>query len=573
MVIHTDKLRWLFWLRWKMFTRSFTRGAGRVSRIIGTVLLLLFGLPFMGAIAVGTFFAYRLLPAPANSEILFLVLTGVYLLWIALPLLEFSVNEGLDVSKLALFPLTRAELMISLVFSTLLDIPTLGLFILFAAVVAGWSFSLPLGLMAFLVMLLFYIQVVAVSQLVLALLMRTLQSRRFRDLSIIIIALFSSSCYLIQQVVIRGLGTTNIRESLQHATISPYLQWLPPGMAARAIQQAYIGNWGISFVWLLALALVSMVLLYLWQLIVENGLSSASSEGSVRTRRRRTTRSAQAIGVGTDIASASSSQTSVPRMGWLERILASQAFTIAIKDVKYFRRDPQLQAVLVSSISSIFFFIVITFVDTGNSTRFFAGSWLVLASPAFIFFSLYAFASNVLGLERQSLTTLFLFPIEPKQILWGKNLVVFVLGTVEMCILVLLSAFTSHAWNFVLPALVVGFAGIGVVLGCGNFTSVFFPQRMRQFRRGMQTAANQSTETGFLRAVMSLAALIVTAIILLPVVMALLLPLLFSAQWIWSISIPASLVYGVAFYYVVTALVAPRMFSRIPEILAVVARE
>jgi hypothetical protein len=89
----------------------------------------------------------------------------------------------------------------------------------------------------------------------------------------------------------------------------------------------------------------------------------------------------------------------------------------------------------------------------------------------------------------------------------------------------------------------------------------------------MQTTANQSTESGFLRAIMSLAALIVTAIILLPVVMALLLPLLFSVLWIWSISIPASLVYGTTFYYVVTALVAPRMYNRIPEILAVVARE
>lgn len=567
MSMHADKLRWLFWLRWKTFIRSFTRGSGRVSRIIGTVALLLFGVPFVGGIGVATYFAYRNLPAPANTEVLFLVLTGIYLIWIVLPLLEYSVNEGLDISKLALFPLTRGELMLSLIFSTLLDIPTLGLFIVFGAVVVGWSVSVPLGIMAFLTMLVFYVQVVAISQLVLALLMRVLQSRRFRDLSIIIIALFSSSCYLIQQVVIRGIGASNVIDGLQHGTISPYLQWLPPGMAARAIQQAYVGNWGVSFAWLIALAAISVVLLLLWQQIVERGLTSASSEGSVRVRRRRG--ASIASNAGTDGHMAAPAMSS----GLIGRFFASQAFTIAIKDMKYFRRDPQLQAALVSSIMSILILVVVTVVNSGNGFRSFIGSWLVLAAPGFIFFSLYTFSCNVLGLERQSLTTLFLFPVEPKQLLWGKNVVIFVLGVIEMCLMVLLAAFVTHAWDLVLPALAVGLAGIGVVLGCGNFTSVYFPQRMRQFRRGMQTAANQSSEGGFLRALLSIVALFVTLIILLPVIMALLLPIFFHVQWLWAFSIPLSLVYGIAFYYVVTALVAPRIFDKVPEILAVVARE
>lgn len=567
MVIHTDKLRWLFWLRWKTFIRSFTRGSGRVSRIIGTVALLLFGVPFAGAIGVGSYFAYRRLPSPANTEILFLVLTGVYLIWLMLPLLEYSVNEGLDLSKLALFPLTRAELMLSLIFSTLLDVPTIGLFILFGAVVVGWSTSLPLGLMAFLTMLVFYVQVVAVSQLVLALLMRVLQSRRFRDVSIIIIALFSSSCYLIQQVALRGLRGSNIVGGLMHESISPYLQWLPSGMAARAIQQAYVGHWGMSFVWLLALAVISVVLLFLWQQIVERGLTAASSEGSVRVRRRKGTAAVNSDAVDVQIAASRTTN------GWLARFFASQAFTIAVKDIKYLRRDPQLQAALVSSVTSILILIVVTIVNSGNDFRGFLGNWLVLAAPAFIFFSLYTFSYNVLGLERQSLTTLFLFPIEPKQLLWGKNIVTFMLGVVEMCLMVLLAAFVTHAWELVLPALAVGLAGIGVVLGCGNVTSVFFPQRMRQSRRGMQMGANQSSEGGFLRAIMSIAALLVMVMILLPVIMALVVPVFFHVQWVWAFSIPLSLVYGGAFYYVVTALVAPRIFDKVPEILAVVARE
>ena len=216
MVIHSDKLRWLFWLRWKLFLRGFARDK---ARIITTIILFVFGIPLYGGIAVVTFLGYRFLDYPANAELLFLVLTGVYLFWMALPLLEFTANEGLDVSKLMLFPLTRLELMVSLLFSTLLDIPMFGLILVFIAVVAGWAFSLPVALFALVAILIFYAQVVGISQLVLALLMRTLQSRRFRDLSIILVALFSSSCYIVQQILFRSIGNGgNITESLAHAS-------------------------------------------------------------------------------------------------------------------------------------------------------------------------------------------------------------------------------------------------------------------------------------------------------------------------------------------------------------------
>src|SRR5579884_2761294 len=164
-IIHPEKLRWFLWLRWKQFYRSFTRDK---SRIIGAIFMVIFGLPMFAGIAVLTFFGYRFLPPPANIGLLYLALIGVYMAWIILPLLEYNVNEGLDLSKLSLFPLTHAELMTSLVLSTLLDIPTLALLLIFAAVVAGWAISLPVALFAVLAMLVFYVQVVGMSQLVLA---------------------------------------------------------------------------------------------------------------------------------------------------------------------------------------------------------------------------------------------------------------------------------------------------------------------------------------------------------------------------------------------------------------------
>src|SRR5690348_18254775 len=65
MAIHADKLRWLFWLRWKTLMRGYTH---RPLSIIGALFVLLFIVLVGGTIAVVSFFAYRLLPAPARSE-------------------------------------------------------------------------------------------------------------------------------------------------------------------------------------------------------------------------------------------------------------------------------------------------------------------------------------------------------------------------------------------------------------------------------------------------------------------------------------------------------------------------
>lgn len=561
--LHLDKLRWLFWLRWKIFLRAFTRGSGRVSVIIGRIFLFLFGLGVGGSVAVVSFLAYRYLPAPANAEVLFLVLTGLYVLWMLLPLLEFSTNEGLDPSKLSLFPLTRAELMVSLLFSTVLDLPMIGVFLVLVATVAGWAFSLPLALVTLLGVLIFYIQLVGISQLVLALLMRTLQSRRFRDVRTVVVVVLLSSSGILIQLLFRGVTADSFLLSLEHTAFSPYLQWLPPGMVARAVQQAALGNWGASFAWLGIGLVLGLLVLYLWQIVVERALRTPESGVAVKHMRK------VEVGAGTG--------HSVPGRV-LSRILPAPVIAIMIKDFKYFRRDPQLQGMLLQSIVTIVLmsaYIVLTGVQSGDSGGFlsFIGPWAIMVAPLFMVISLYSLAYNTLGYERQSLTTLFLFPIEPKYILWAKNLTVFIVGMIEVVLLVLIAAFLSHAWAYVLPSLTVGLSAIAVILGCGNFTSVFFPQRMKSAFRGFQSSPNMSAEGGCLQALMSMLAFYAMVIVLAPVELGLVLPVIFHAQWWWAISIPLSLLYAIGIYYGVTVRVAPRILKKAPEILAATIKE
>ncbi|MGZ3617703.1 MAG: putative ABC transporter permease subunit [Ktedonobacteraceae bacterium] len=558
MEVHADKLRWLFWLRWKTLLRGYSR---RPLSIVGSIFVLLFIILVGGTIAAISFVAYRLLPAPANSEILYLVLTAVMLLWIMLPLLEFTTNEGLDASKLVLFPLTRVELMASLLFSTLLDIPTIGLVLVLVAVIAGWAVSLPVTLLASVTMLIFYIQVVGISQLVLALFMRILQGRRFRDLSIIIIALFTSSCYLIQQFVLGGTRIIHLYENLKSASFSPFLKWVPSGLAASSITQAVQGNWGASLATLALLLVTSALTLYLWQVVLQRSLS-ASEVGAARARGRRRQQTQTPV-VATAVQPASANI-------W-ERFLPPQISALTIKELKYFWRDPQLKAMMFQSVIYVAIFLVAPLLNP-NSSSFGGNGYVLLITPMVVILFMLTFSLNVLGLERQSLTTLFLFPVAPQRILWGKNLAVLTLGVVELVVLIAVGAFITHAWNFVLPVLVGGLAGMGVALGCGNITSVYFPQYTRQMQRGFR-ASGQTSQAGCLRAVMSFAILIVSGILLIPVALSLGLPIIFNAEWIWIISMPLSLIYGIAFHQIATRRVAPRMLERAPEILAITTRE
>jgi hypothetical protein len=245
---------------------------------------------------------------------------------------------------------------------------------------------------------------------------------------------------------------------------------------------------------------------------------------------------------------------------------------IASKELKYFWRDPQLKALLFQSVIYMGIIIIGPLLRSGSGRLGSNSSYILYIAVPIALLYLAILSQNTLGLERESLTTTFLFPVPPQRLLWGKNIVVFLFGLVEMAILLSFGAFISKNWTLVLPVAALGLAGIGVTIGCGNFTSVFFPRYVRQMQRGFR-ATGTTPQSGCLRGVMSLVMLLATAVLVVPVGAALFLPYAFNAEWVWIITIPLSLIYGIAFHQIVTRAVAPRIVERVPEILAVTTRQ
>ena len=569
-------LRWshiraLLWLRWKLTLRGYTRSTRQIVGFIFTALFVVF---LAVALGFGTGAGYLLLDRPGAAQLLFVVLVGLWLAWAAFPLMQYTLNEGLDVTKLQTYPLTRGEQMVSLVLATLFDLGALVIFALFAAIIVGWSASPLAALITVAALILAYVLIVATSQLLLAALMTILRSRRFRDLMVVFFALFGVSCALINQFVSRAMISFD-PAAFAALHLDRYLQWFPTGMAARAITLADQGQYLAALPWLGMMVVLAPILLALWAWALDLGITTAESSGAGPRRRSRRGRIATAPSApgGAVVTTATAAGVGSRRVGWGP--FSGAALAIASKDRRYFWRDPQIKASLLSS-SFLIVFVLLPSLFGGEPREFgraggiglAVASWQILLAPLPALFITLNLGQNAFGLEREGLQTLFLFPVRPLDILRGKNLAVMSVTFVIAALMTALVAALGGAWSQTPMALGYAIAAILVTLGCGNLISVFLPMRVRRMRMGQGNFAQSGN--GCLRSVLMIFATQATYLVLAPVAAALLLPLILGhSEWL-IISLPASIVYAIIFYEVVTRIAASQLLKRAPDILTAV---
>jgi hypothetical protein len=247
--------------------------------------------------------------------------------------------------------------------------------------------------------------------------------------------------------------------------------------------------------------------------------------------------------------------------------LAPAALAVAGKDACYLWRDPQLKA---SLLSSLFILVLILFPAFGSSGGAGLQPSRVLTTPIPTLVVALNLSLNALGLERSGLQMLFLFPVRPLDVLWGKNVTVGAITFGAQVVLATGVAAFTGGWSFVPLALVGGLAGLLVLLGCGNVTSVLLPFRVREMRAGR---GSFSSDNGCLRSVIALGTLAAAGTLLLPVVGAIVLPLIYDARVLLVATLPLALGYGVALHQIATRWIASRLLARVPEILAATSQE
>jgi ABC-2 type transport system permease protein len=557
--LNPEHIAVLFAMRWKLTIRGYKRR--KITATIGVILALLLVLGVIGEMSAVSYVGYTRLPHGLAVQVLFVVLTGLYVGWTVLPLLQYSLNEGLDVTKLAILPVTRAERMVTLLLATLLDIGTLAIVAFFIPILLAWVTSPAALVITCLALLLAYLHTVAMSQLALSAVMGVLRNRRWRDFSIVIFAVIGASCSLAGQVFGRITERVNLERGVaqfEGIHLDPYLQFTPPGMAARAIELAARGQYLPALGWAGALTALAPLVLLAWSWVLDRGVTAPESGGggqAVRSKRRRAATSA----VAEEAASLARRRGLVP----------DAALAITQKDLRYLWRDPQLKSTLLSSLV-ILVLIVLPGFGAGRSGGIGLDPQRVLYTPLPTLSIVFSLSLNALGMERTGLQMLYLFPVKPLNILWGKNLAVVAVTFGIQILLATAMAVISGGWFYIVPTLVGGLAGILVLLGCGNVTSVLLPFRMRELQTGRTSLA---ADNGCLRSVISFTALGTAGVLLLPVIAAVLLPIRFETPVVLAITLPLALLYGAGLHQLATRLIAPRLLSRGPEILAATVRD
>ncbi|HJZ09221.1 MAG TPA: hypothetical protein VJ283_14140, partial [Trebonia sp.] len=249
----------------------------QVSFIISTVCAAL--------VAIGTIWLLAQLRFLTASVDLTTVIFGIFALgWLIAPIFAFGLDGTLDPATMALYPLRTRQLVVGL---------------LAASAVGAWPAANVLGLLgvtiglargalgvlvAFLAVVLQVLFCIVLARFVTTSMARLLRSRRGKDLAVfLIVPIFAAFEFLIQ-VIPRAVASGNLSPA-SFAGIDSWMRWLPPGLAAHAIQDASTGHPGDAAARLGALAAVIIVLGVLWVRSLSRALvTTDTSTGSSRVR-------------------------------------------------------------------------------------------------------------------------------------------------------------------------------------------------------------------------------------------------------------------------------------------------
>ena len=234
--------------------RSSTRA--KTSFILSTI--------FAALVAVGTFAGLAVLRGQSASvDLTAVVFTLLAFGWLILPLLAFGLDGTLDPATLALYPLRTRPLAVGLLAASATGAWPLANLLGLLGVTVGLArggFGLLVALVAVLLEVLFCITLARFVTTGLAGLLRSRRGKDFAAFLIIpIFALYEVFTQLVPKLAAEGKLTP-----ASFAGVDAWMRWIPPGLAAHAIQDASNGHPGTALLRLALLAAVIVVLGWLW---------------------------------------------------------------------------------------------------------------------------------------------------------------------------------------------------------------------------------------------------------------------------------------------------------------------
>ena len=191
--------------------------------------------------------------------------------WLVLPIFSFGLDATLDPTALAPYPLRARPLAVGLLAASATGVwPLANVLGLLGATVglASGALGLLVALVAVLLQVLFCI---TLARFVTTSMARLLRSRRGKDLAAFLLLPVFALYQVMTQVVPRMAFEGRLRP-VSFTGLDRWLRWLPPGLAAHAVQYASAGRTGAALLCLLLLAAIIVALGWLWIGILRRAL-------------------------------------------------------------------------------------------------------------------------------------------------------------------------------------------------------------------------------------------------------------------------------------------------------------
>lgn len=454
------RLAWLkFRLLWNGLRKDWQRRIGFPS------LLLLLG--YVSWVLVGQFRSTMgTLGDAAQLEFTLWGALLFWLVWVVLPVVIFPLDENLDPAQFAFAPVNPSTLVVGLAVSALIAPSVVIPLIVLGAGILEFAHVLPAAILsAFLLLAV----VILSGQVFTTLISAVFKTRYGRDIALLIVLGIGLAGFSGQSLVRDAVSRLGLEGAVLANRLDGLAAFLPPVAAQRVVTSAELGDPTAVIGWALVSIAWVVVLGWVWQRLLAWMLTTPDAS-PVRSRKR-------------------SDRGLAGRGRWTAgRVLAR-------KEVRFYIRDPRQRLVWTGAVIFIALAATSVLVGTGGFGQLGSRTWLPLIAPALVLFVGLPIALNVFGWERNAASFLFVLPVGPRTLLWGKNLAATWALIIETIALALLLAWISGGWsNLVLvPGLMV--AAIGCQLAVGNIVSVVSPLRLP--REGTDVFA-QASEQGCL---------------------------------------------------------------------------
>jgi len=455
-----EQIRLVAGLRWRLLRNSLRKKNNRLD-LLGLILVGLLSAIFVAGVCFGFYSAAYSFLSTGRSAWIALLFWGIFVFWQVFPIFVAGFGANFEFRALLRFPLSLSAFYIVSLAYGLADFSSIASFCWLLSLAAGAVAARPQVLPAMvLIGALFLVFNVTLERLIGSWLERLLSRRRTREIFLVLFVLSMVSLNFINPLVAR-YGAL-LRPILFR--FFPYLSWLPPSLAGRAIDGAVDAQPAAFLLGSAGLLLYGILLsVLLWR------RSAAQFRGEELSE---TAAPAPIVARPSLSAADDSDHLSA---------LSPQVAAIVRKEFRYLTRNGMAFLTLLLPPALV---LIFSAQFSGNhripSGRLLSTDMFFPAAAAYLILILMAPAYNCFSFEGRGIQTYFMAPLRFREIFLGKNLMLVSVLLVELGL-----SLAVLGWRAGLPSLPMFVATLVAIvfaiagqLTIANWSSLNFPRKL-----------------------------------------------------------------------------------------------